>query len=236
AFARTVSINAYNKTGAQIINNSTLTVGDLLVAFNDGALNNFGVVSVGGQLELLNQSSLQNSGLITLGQGGDFKDQSTVSNTITGTIEVAGGTLNVLVDVANSGQLAIDPGATLALNGSTVTGGTVTDNGAIHVTGNSAINTAAVNGGQVTVDTTKTLTLDNTTVTGTTIADNGTVKVDATKTLNLSGAALSGGAISNLGIIDIIGSSSITNHAFTNTGATLIVDSGITLTLNGTTI
>ena len=78
AFARTVSINAYNKTGAQIINNSTLTVGDLLVAFNDGALNNFGVVSVGGQLELLNQSSLQNSGLITLGQGGDFKDQSTV--------------------------------------------------------------------------------------------------------------------------------------------------------------
>src|SRR2546423_14742805 len=71
------------------------------------------------------------------------------------------------------------------VRGRTVTGGTVTDNGAIHVTGDSAINTAAVNGGQVTVDATKTLTLDNTTVTGTTIADNGTVKVDATKTLNL---------------------------------------------------
>jgi len=156
---------------------------------------------------------LQNSGLITLSQGGDFKDQSTVSNTITGTIEVAGGTLNVLVDVANSGQLAIDPGATLALNGSTVTGGIVTDNGAIHITGDSAINGAEVNGGQVTVDATKTLTLDNTAVTGTTITDNGTVKVDGGQTLSLSGVALSGGAISNLGTIDITGDSSISNDA-----------------------
>src|SRR5256714_15288305 len=88
------------------------------------------------------------------------------------------------------------------VRGRTVTGGTVTDNGAIHVTGDSAINTAAVNGGQVTVDATKTLTLDNTTVTGTTTADNGTVKVDATKTLNLSGGALSGGAASHLGTTD----------------------------------
>src|SRR5439155_4326554 len=157
AVARSVTLNAYNKTGTQLINNSTLTIGATLAVVNDGMLDNSGTVSVGGQMELLNQGSLLNSGLFTLGQGGDFKDQSTVSNTITGTIEVAGGTLNVLVDVANSGQMVIDPGATLALNGSTVSGGTVTDNGTIHVTGDSAINTAAVNGGQVTVDATKTL-------------------------------------------------------------------------------
>src|SRR5207237_792622 len=92
-------------------------------------------------------------------------------------------------------QLTVDATKTLTLNGTIVTGGTVTDNGAIHVTGDSAINTAAVNGGQVTIHTTKTLTLDNSALTSTTIADNGTVKVDATKTLNLSGVALSGGAI-----------------------------------------
>src|SRR5436853_564523 len=96
---------------------------------------------------------------------------------------------------------------TLTLNGSIVTGGTVTHNGVFHFTAHSAINTAAVNGGQVTVDATKTLTLDNTTVTGTTIADNGTVKVDATKTLKLKGETLNGEAISNLGISDIIGNS-----------------------------
>ena len=35
----------------------------------------------------------------------------------TGTIEIAGGTLDVLVDIANSGRITIDPDATLALNG-----------------------------------------------------------------------------------------------------------------------
>ena len=97
--------------------------------------------------------------------------------------------------VTNGGTVTVDSTATLALNSATVTGGIVADNGAIHVTGDSAINAAAVNGGQVTVDATKTLTLDDTTVTDTTITDNGTVKVDAVKTLNLSGVALSGGAI-----------------------------------------
>src|SRR5947207_1544283 len=89
---------------------------------------------------------------------------------------------------------------TLTLNGTIVTGGTVTDNVAIHVTGVCAINTAALTGPPLFPYTTLFRSLDNTTVTGTTIADNGTVKVDATKTLNLSGVALSGGSISNLGI------------------------------------
>ena len=76
------------------------------------------------------------------------------------------------------------------------------------MTGDSAINSAAVNGGQADGEATKTLTLDDTTVTGSTITDNGTVKVDAGKTLNLSGVALTGGAITNLGTVDITGDSS----------------------------
>ena len=60
-----------------------------------------GTVSIGQKIELLDESSLQNSGLITLGQGGDFEDSSSVTNS--GTIEIAGGTLNVQVDITNSG-------------------------------------------------------------------------------------------------------------------------------------
>ena len=70
----------------------------------------------------------------------------------------------------------------------------MTDNGTIHVTGNSAINSASVSNGQLTVDATTTLTLDNTTVTGTTITDNGTLKVNIGKTLSLSGVTLTGGS------------------------------------------
>src|SRR5436190_759290 len=66
------------------------------------------------------------------------------------------------------------------------------------------------------------------------IADNGTVKVDATKTLNLSGVALSGGSISNLGIIDIIGDSSIKNAAFDIT--VWLVYTRVLFTSNGTIV
>ena len=400
AVASSVTLNAYGMSGTQLINNSTLTIGDALIIQNDGVLDNSGTISIGNQMELLDQSSLQNSGLIALG-GGDFQDQSTVTNTGTGTIEVSGGTLNVLVDIANSGLLTIDPTATLTLNGAAITGGTltndgiidlvsaaalqggslgnsgqvdvsgsgnaldgetvsntgaidvtgvltldlgttitggtltnsgtvkieaasgatldgvnvengsgviqvdnalspdvitlvvddgttitggtvtigpvgifevattlgatldgvsmgnsgvvqvdagsrlnldgtiitggsVTDGGTIEVTGDSAINSAAVNGGQVTVDAGQTLTLDGTTVTGTAITDSGTVKVDAGQTLNLSGVVLSGGAIDDLGVLDITGDSSISSDALSNTQLT--VDAGQTLTLNGTTV
>src|SRR5438105_2062584 len=68
----------------------------------------------------------------------------------------------------------------------------------------------------------------------TTIADNGTVKVDATKTLNLTGVALSGGAISNLGIIDILGDSFFPYTTLFR--SQLTVDATKTLTLNGTIV
>ena len=58
-------------------------------------------------------------------------------------------------------------------------------------------------------------------MTGTSITDTGTVKVDLNKTLNLSGVALSGGAINNLGTVDITGDSSITSDALTNTQLTV---------------
>jgi hypothetical protein len=156
AAARTLTLNANDTTGGQVTNDSSLTVSETLTIFNDGVLNNLGTVSVGTQIELLNQSSLQNSGLITLGGGGDFKDSSTVTNS--GTMEIAGGTLNVEVDIANSGGIInVDDGATLSLSGMTINGGTVNDGtatgtgdpvfGSIYVMGPSTISNASLNNG-----------------------------------------------------------------------------------------
>src|SRR5207237_3514257 len=69
---------------------------------------------------------------------------------------------------------------------------------------------------------------------GGTGSENGTVHVDAGKTLKLSGVALTGGAITNLGTIEITGSGSINNDSFAN--AQLTVDANQILTLDGTTI
>ena len=70
-------------------------------------------------------------------------------------------------------------------------------------------------------------------MTGSTLTDSGTVKVDASKTLNLSGVGLSGGAINNLGTLDVTGNSSISSDQLANNQLT--VDAGKTLTY-GTTV
>ena len=58
---------------------------------------------------------LKNYGTLTLQQGGDFKDFASITNYTYGVIEVAGGTLNVEVDVANYGHITVDAGATMTV-------------------------------------------------------------------------------------------------------------------------
>ena len=111
----------------------------------------------------------------------------------------------------------MDSGQTLTLNGTTVTGGAITNTGATLAVG---LN--------------KTVTLNDVTVTDGSIADTGTVNVASGKTLKLNGVALDGGNITNVGAIEISGTGSITNDALANNQLT--VDSGQTLTLNGTTV
>ncbi len=266
AFARTLTLNANNTTGGQVINHSTLTIGETLTIFNNGVLSNSGTVVVGGQMELLNQSSLLNSGLITLGQGGDFKGQSSVSNAEAGTIELAGGTLDLEVTIANSGgTLQIDNGATLKLNGATINGGTINDNGTIDVTADSSINgtstdngedgaatvDALLNNGGVTVESDVTLTLDNVTVTGTTFADTAsgaTIQVDIDTTLTLDDVMVTGGTINDNGTIDVTADSSINGTSIDNgeDGTTTVdallnnggvtIESDVTLTLDNVTV
>ena len=225
---RTLTLNGTTITGGTVTDGGAIHVtGDS--AINTAAVNGGQVtVDLGKVLTLdgttVTGTTITDSGTVkvdatrTLNLSGVALSGGAISNL--GTIDIIGDSA-INSDALSNNQLTVDATRTLTLNGTTITGGTVTDGGAIHVTGDSAINTAAVNGGQVTVDLGKVLTLDGTTVTGTTITDSGTVKVDATRTLNLSGVALSGGAISNLGTIDIIGDSSISSDALSNNQLTV---------------
>jgi len=131
AVAHSVTMNDFDESKPlhqkpELDNLNTLTIGDTLSLSADSILNNAGTISVGGKAEFVDQSVLKNSGTMILAKGGDFKDQSTITNTGTGLIDITGGTLNVLVDVANSGQVSVESGATLALSSGTIDGGTVT--------------------------------------------------------------------------------------------------------------
>jgi hypothetical protein len=253
AVARNLTLNANDTTGGQVTNDSTLTIGEVLTIFNDGVLDNSGIVSIGEKIELLDRSSLQNFGQITLGQGGDFEGSSSVVNS--GTIEVAGGTLNVQVDIANSGGVInVDDGAMLTLSGTTIYGGTIHDGtvadtssavfGSIDVTGSSTISDSSLSDGGVTVAGGVTLTLDNDTVSGTTFIDTATgatIQIDDGAILTLAGSTtINGGTINNgtsgvtndsmFGSIDLTGPTKISNASVNNGEVT--VASGVVLTLD----
>ena len=146
--------------------------------------------------------------------------------------------------LTNTGEtITIDSGATLTLNGDSITGGTINDGtAAIYVSGNSEIENAALNHGGVTVDSSVTLTLDNDTVSGTTFTDTASgaiLSVDAGTTLTLSGTTINGGTINDGtdtsgATIYISGNSEIENAALNHGGVT--VDSGVSLTLDNDTV
>ncbi|THD59945.1 MAG: hypothetical protein E7813_23475, partial [Bradyrhizobium sp.] len=154
AYANSLTMNDFGTlftNSPTLINNGTLTVGAGVDGVGislgaDSIVDNYGTITVGGLMEVLDQSSLQNYGQLTLQDGGDFKGLSTITNFSSGTIEVSGGTLNVLVDVANSGQVTIDLGAILTLNGASITGGQVTNKGTLDLEGT----TASLNSGKLT--------------------------------------------------------------------------------------
>jgi VCBS repeat-containing protein/autotransporter-associated beta strand protein len=237
AFAKSVTMNDFGSTAPELDNNSALTIGNTFDLIKDAIVKNTGTISVGGLMEVLNTSTLTNSGTLTLAEGGDFKDQSTISNTIHGTIEVSGGTLNVQVGIANAGLVAIDSGATLALNGAAIDGGTVTNkaNGTIDLTGSGVLKKGSLgNAGTIDVSGIGNA-LDGETVTannilevlfggallfdlGTTVANGGgTITVDGTGTLTLNGATITGGTVTDNGTLDLTGTAVLKNGTLGNT-------------------
>jgi FecR protein len=238
-----------NAGSIQVDVGSTLDVDATTIS--GGTLGNSGTVNVtGGATSTLSGVGVTDTGgTVTVDAGStlDLKTTTITGGTLSnsGTVDVTGGATSTLsgISVADTGAiLTVDAGSTLDLNGTTITGGTITDHGLIDVTGSSAIDgssspavDAALNGGMVTIESGQTLTLDAVTVTGASFTGTGTIAVDAGQKLTLAGIdSITGDAISNLGTIDVSGTTTLHTDAVTNTGALLTIDG--TLDLNGTTI
>jgi hypothetical protein len=265
AVAHSLLMNDFNigLKGAQpkLIVQGSLAVGDGGISLNaDAVIDNQGSMSVTGAFNFHNQDpdgtpvgtavTLTNSGTLVLSGGGEFTGPANVTNT--GTFELSAGTLDVMVDITNfdpshNGIFQIDHGATLALSGSTFTGGFINNHnaaggGTIHVTLASKLVDLTLTGGAVTVD--AKLTLDGTTVSGTTITVDslaGSLELDNKVTLEGS-AKIQGesdsslGKVTNLGTLEIAGPASLLDVNLTNTGQTVQVDHNQTLTLSDTMI
>ena len=254
AVANSVTMNDFDLANPlhkqpELDNLHALTIGGVLSLSADSMLNNSGIISVGGKAEFLDQSVLLNCGTLKFAQGGDFKDQSSITNASTGIIDVTGGTLNVLVDVANSGKVTVESGATLALIDGTVDGGTVTVNGTLDLEGTSFLKNGALkNYGQVNIsstgnaldgeivsnagniDVSGALLLDQ----GTTITNKGggsiTVESDGTLTLDgaaiTDGATIDGGTITSAGALELSGDGVLENGTLVNSGRIKVSGSG----------
>jgi fibronectin-binding autotransporter adhesin len=254
AFAKSVTMNDFGSSAPELINKSTLTITGVLSLAADSIVDNSGTIGVGGLMEVLNTSVLQNSGLITLANGGDFKDHSTISNTTTGTIDVTGGTLNVQVDIANSGKVTVETNAKLKLGSAAIDGGTVNNNGEIDLAGNAVLKNGALgNSGEIHVSGTgNALVKENVKSNhilevlaggallldlGTAIANaGGNVTVDGTATLTLDSAGIDGGTVTDNanGIIDLAGNAVLRNGVLGNSGQINV--SGTGNALDGETV
>ncbi len=260
AFAKSVTMNDFGTSPPKLVNHSTLAIGGAFSLSANSIVYNAGTISVGGLMEVLDHSVLQNCGVLILEQGGDFKGYSIISNAGTGSIEVAGGTLNVQVDIDNSGLITVDSMAALTLDGAAIASGTVSNDGTIALTGGAALKNGVLgNSSQINVGGLGNA-LHRETVTnngaleilalgalalgeGTTIANaHGVITIDGTGLLALNGATIDGGTINNYssaatsgdilaGEIDVTGSSTI-SHADLNYGH-VTIESGQTLTLGG---
>ncbi|MCK1712828.1 MULTISPECIES: VCBS domain-containing protein [unclassified Bradyrhizobium] len=225
AYAKSITMNDFGGPPPKVINQSSLTVAGALNMSADSIFTNAatGAMSIGGKAEILDTAVLTNAGYLTLKGGGDFASGTTITNS--GTIELFGGTLKTLADIANAGGiLKTDAGSTLIVDTATVDGGTVTILGMLELDGISLIengtlnNSGAVNvkgaaefahetvsntsAGTIKVLANGWLTIDQ----GSTVTNTGNVTVDANGKLTVNGATINGaGTVTGNGEIDLAG-------------------------------
>ena len=218
--------------GTLVLDDNVANSGGTIAASGNGSLVEINAVTIsGGSLETNSGGSIQ-----VVGGASIFDDL-----TITSGSEVQvndGSSLTLEGKIDSSGVLTIVDDANLFLAGATVTGGTITDDGTIHVTANSTIDGNAVVDGDVgvlTVDSGVTLTLDNATLENLNVTNGGALQVDGGDKLTLSKVSIAGGTITDAGNIDVTGDSTLDGGVSLNNGA-LTVESEVTLTLAGATI
>jgi len=212
-------------SGGRLINAGTLDI----ESWSGASLNGVAVTNTGGTIQVDNEwpwplpaEPLVLAGGTTI-TGGKLEIGSTNGEVV---VETPAGATLIDVAVTNGGPYGIQVAgdSILTLDDSSVTGGTVTNDGAMSVDGG------------------KTLTLSGVTITGGTINDGtgasvGTIVIAGSTTI--SGASLNhGGMTVDAGTALTLDNDHVTGTTFTDTasGATLQVDGGKTLTLSGATI
>ena len=242
------------------VTSGTVTVDGTLDSTGTSAINGAAItVASTGTLEAtsgtltIDPGSIDNSGLLEANGGALTIESTPVTNT--GTLEATDhSTLTLSADsITNTGgTVQADAGSVIDLAGSTITSGTVTVDGTLDSTGTSAINGAAITvastgtleatSGTLTIDPgsinnsglllatdDSTLVLDDNV---TNSVPSGTVQVDVGSTLDLENATISGGIVSIGGLLNSVGTSSLTDTAITNVGTIestsgkLIIDPG----------
>jgi len=246
-FAEQSEDSAHVPPELDVESGASLTIGAGLSVFADAIVNNHGTVTVGGAAEFVNESTLENHGLFILQQGGDFSDFADITNA--GMIEIAGGTLNVTVDIANSGAITVDSGATMTINGAAIHGGTVAvlgPDGALNLLGASSVEDGTLdNTGQVNVG--GTVTFDNETVNnlsgtieiaGTLILEqatvtSGTITNDSDGEIDLTGmAVLTAGFLGNDGKLKVSGAGNALHNERVTANTTIEILAGAILTVD----
>ncbi len=149
--------------------------------------------------------------------------------TIKDTVEVAGAVTLLNDTVTNTGAtLQVDDDQILTLSGTTINGGTIND-------------FSSTAGGKIDVTVASTIA-DTSTAAEANLNGAGagsTVQLDAALTLDyvkLNDITLENGLLTIKDTVEVAGAVTLLNDTVTNTGATLQVDDGQTLKLNGTTI
>jgi filamentous hemagglutinin family protein len=200
-------------TGAVTVT-STGTSGDVSIDNGTTALALQGTVN--GALTVVNGAAITDSGTLTVSGTSSFTIDSGSNDIILGTAELAGaigisttGTSNFTLDNTNT---AVNLG-TVGVTGnlSVTTGSTIIDSGVLTITGTSSF-TTDVTGQAITLDTTTNAMTGAVSFTHTGAADvsidNGTTALDlGTITVGQNFEAISGGGITDSGVITVAGTS-----------------------------
>jgi fibronectin-binding autotransporter adhesin len=218
----------------------TLTVasGSTLVIESGGAtLACLTVDNCGGDITVAADTTLTLNRVTVHGGAIDGTDAAVVTSgdvVVASTIDVTGDSTFYNVDVSH-GDLTVEKGATLTLDGGTVSFMTLQTDGdgliAIGCGDSTFDNLTLASGAHVEVDSGATLTLTHT------INSDGTITVDSGATLYLNNLALDGGTIKDIGTVEMTVDSTVGGGAVIDGDVgSLVIDSDHALTLDTATL
>jgi hypothetical protein len=186
-----------------------------------------------GEVTIDSDTTLALSGVKVYG-GAIIGTDAASGDIVASAIDVTGDSTFCNVDLSG-GDVSVEKGATLTLDGGTVSDVTLQTDGdgliEIGCGGSTFDNLTIASGAAVEVDSGATLTLQDT------INSSGTITVDSGATLYLNDAALDGGTIKDNGTVEVTVDSTIGGGAVIDGDVgSLVIDCDTTLTADGATL